>query len=313
MEAGQIEAEIPPATQGTITKQELAELVLTDEEKQQVQNGTNILIRLVVEDANGSVEETDRTAVEAARGDYQVGQYLDISLLKIVNDADPQIISETKAKLRITIAIADVLKNTADAVTREYAVLRVHNGESSVLEDIDSDADTITIESDRFSTYAIIYKDSQKSGEDNGGDSGSVSGGDSGPVSGGDNGGGSGTDGGNGNNSGSSGEKGNAVNNDDSIAPVQNRDREPKTGDLTPLEIYATLSMVAAFSYLAIYFSSDGRGLKEEEKKKLVSKLIGWARQGGKVRKMLALAAIFLLLLYYHGIVRKMSLESKEA
>lgn len=313
VEAGQIEAEIPPATQGTITKQELAELVLTDEEKQQVQNGTNILIRLVVEDANGSVEETDRTAVEAARGDYQVGQYLDISLLKIVNDADPQIISETKAKLRITIAIADVLKNTADAVTREYAVLRVHNGESSVLEDIDSDADTITIESDRFSTYAIIYKDSQKSGEDNGGDSGSVSGGDSGPVSGGDNGGGSGTDGGNGNNSGSSGEKGNAVNNDDSIAPVQNRDREPKTGDLTPLEIYATLSMVAAFSYLAIYFSSDGRGLKEEEKKKLVSKLIGWARQGGKVRKMLALAAIFLLLLYYHGIVRKMSLESKEA
>lgn len=103
------------------------------------------------------------------------------------------------------------------------------------------------------------------------------------------------------------------MNNDDSIAPVQNRDREPKTGDLTPLEIYATLSMAAAFSYLALYFLSDGRGLKEEGKKKLVSKLIGWARQGGKARKILALAAIFLLLLYYHGIARKMSLESKEA
>lgn len=334
VEAGQIDAEIQkgenaPATQVAITKQELVELVLTDEEKQQVQNGTNILIRLVVEDATDSVEETDQMTVDTARGNYQVGQYLDISLLKIVNGGDPSAIAETKTKLRITIAIPDALRNTEDTVKREFAVLRVHNGESSVLEDIGNDVDAITIETDRFSTYAIIYKDTKKpvdggdsgdggtvSGGDNGGGDGTVSGGDSGggdgTVSGGDN-GGSGSDGGDGNGGGSSDVKGDAVNNDDSKAPVPVRDREPKTGDITPLAIYATLSMIAGFSYLVLVFSSNGRGLKEEEKKKLVSQLIGWARRGGRTRKILALAAIFFLLLYYHGIVRKMLLETKEA
>lgn len=343
-EEGKIDTEIvkgdnTPNTSVAVTEQELAELVLTDEEKELVQKGTDILICLVVEDANDSVEETDRAAVDAARGDYQVGQFLDISLLKSVNGGNPSAVSETKGKLQITIAIPDAMKNTEDTVTREFAVLRVHNGESSVLEDIGSDADAITIETDRFSTYAIIYKDTKKpvdggdsgdsgtgdggngsgggtvSGGDNNGGDGTVSGGDNngggGTVSGGDN-GGSGSDGGDGNGGGSSDEKGDAVNNDDSKAPAPVRDREPKTGDITPLAIYATLSMIAGFSYLVLVFSSNGRGLKEEQKKKLVSQMIGWAQRGGKARRILALAAIFFLLLYYHGIARKMSLEMRE-
>lgn len=344
-EEGKIESEIvkgenAPDTSVAATEQELVELVLTDEEKELVQKGTDILIRLVVEDANDSVEETDRAAVDAARGDYQVGQFLDISLLKSVNGGNPSAVSETKRKIQITIAIPEALKNTEDTVTREFAVLRVHNGEGSVLEDIGSDADAITIETDRFSTYAIIYKDTRKpvedsgneggdsgigDGDNNGGGGGTVSGGDngggSGTVSGGDNGGGSetGNDGGNsggsgtGNDSGgNSEEKGDAVNNDNSIVSSPIRDHEPKTGDITPLAIYATLSMIAGLSYLVLVFSSNGRGLREEQKNKLVSQMIGWAQQGGKVRRILALAAIFFLLLYYHGIVRKVSLETRE-
>lgn len=40
-------------------------------------------------------------------------------------------------------------------------MIRVHDGVATILKDLDTDANTITIETDRFSTYAIAYQDKQ--------------------------------------------------------------------------------------------------------------------------------------------------------
>lgn len=53
-------------------------------------------------------------------------------------------------------------------------------------------------------------------------------------------------------------------------------------------------------------------GTPEETKKELVSRLVAWAKQGGKFRTYLALAAIFVLLVYYHSIGKKMCVEWEE-
>lgn len=87
---------------------------------------------------------------------------------------------------------------------------------------------------------------------------------------------------------------------------------EPVTGDFTPVEMYATLAMIAGFAYLFLYFAGDKHGMTEEEKKALTSRLIQWAKRGGRVRKVLAISAIFLLLLYYHSIGKKVELEWKQ-
>lgn len=87
---------------------------------------------------------------------------------------------------------------------------------------------------------------------------------------------------------------------------------KPVTGDFTPVEMYATLAMIAGFAYLFLYFAGDKHGMTEEEKKALTSRLIQWAKRGGRVRKMLAISAIFLLLLYYHSIGKKVDLEWKQ-
>ncbi len=88
------------------------------------------------------------------------------------------------------------------------------------------------------------------------------------------------------------------------------KDDEPKTGDAAPIELYATLTMIAGFAYLLLYFTDRKRGMSEETKNELVSWLVGWAKQGGRIRKCLALAAIFVLLVYYHSIGKK-SMENK--
>ncbi len=252
-----------PETSLSMPEKELENMLLTEAERQQVAGGVNIRIILTVEDAGERVSEEDRAAVDGALGSYAVGQYLDISLFKIVGESQNRI-PETSGKIRITIAVPENLK-AADGV-QEYAVMRVHNGEVSVLQDLDSDADTITIETDRFSTYVIVYQDMAKAE--------------------------------------SSDSAQNTGNTGNAASP---KDNEPKTEDSarTKIGIYATLAMVSGFGYLALYFADESHGMTEEEKKALTARLIRWARRGGRFRRILAIAVIFVILFYYHSIGRK--------
>jgi len=54
----------------------------------------------------------------------------------------------------ITFELSEGLRGKA-----EYSVIRVHNGTATVLRDLDSAPDTVTIETDKFSTYALTYKE----------------------------------------------------------------------------------------------------------------------------------------------------------
>ncbi len=86
---------------------------------------------------------------------------------------------------------------------------------------------------------------------------------------------------------------------------------EPKTGDGSPVKIYATAAMIAGFGYLLLYFEGEN-GITEQEKEEILSRLVSWAKQGGKARRYLGLAIIFLFLAYYHSIGKSVSVEWKE-
>ncbi len=245
-----------PETTISMSETDLANVVLTEEEKQQAKNGLDIRILLTVTDAGDSVSEEEKTATESALGSYEMGQYLDISLFKVIGETQNRI-TETAGMIQITIAIPEGLKNTDSAGKREYMIIRVHNGEIQTLADKDNDADTITIETDRFSTYALAYKDSP-------------------------------------------------------LEQENEKDTEPKTGDNEPIRWYATLAMIAGFAYLLLYFADGAHGMTEKEKRKLVERIIHWAHRGGRIRRLPALAAIFLLLVYYHGIGKKIAVRWQE-
>ncbi len=83
---------------------------------------------------------------------------------------------------------------------------------------------------------------------------------------------------------------------------------EPKTGENTFVKVFATLGMVAGFSYLLLYFNSGEGGITEGEKEEIVSRLVRWARKG-KLRKYPALLLISVFLVYYHSIGRSVNDE----
>lgn len=97
----------------------------------------------------------------------------------------------------------------------------------------------------------------------------------------------------------------------DSRTDDKSKDNEPKTGDDTPFALYAALAMISGLAYVMLYFADRRRGMTKERKQELVAGIVGWAKSGGRMRRAFALAAIFIILVYYHSI-GKTCVEWKE-
>ena len=110
--------------------------------------------------------------------------------------------------------------------------------------------------------------------------------------------------------SGSSNDTGNIFQNADTAVANTSWTPEPKTGDGISTMTYATIAMILGFTYLILLFS-ERHGMTEETRKELLSRLVVWSKNGGKLRRMLALAGIFLLTAYYHSIGKQVA-EEKE-
>ena len=88
--------------------------------------------------------------------------------------------------------------------------------------------------------------------------------------------------------------------------------KPPMTGDTARVQVYATLAMIAGMLYLLLYFADGSIGMTEEEKNKLVSRLIGWAKGRNIIVRYAAIAAVFMLLLVYHSFGRKVEADFGE-
>ena len=135
---------------------------ITADELVQIANGASVDIVLTVKEAN-VLDEVKTAMAQAAKG-YTIGQYLDISLFKYMtvngNRQPGAALRTTKNALTISVAVPDALINTNSAVNRTYCIVRRHDGAITVLDAaFDAASKTLTFKTDRFSIYAIAYKD----------------------------------------------------------------------------------------------------------------------------------------------------------
>lgn len=160
------EGTVPPATLLTNKAELLAMLVdsgdITADELAQIADGANVDIALTVKEANVSAEI--KTAMAQAAKGCTIGQYLDISLFKYmtVNGSQQACVAlhTTKDALTISVVVPDALIHTDSAVNRTYCIVRNHEGTITVLDAaFDAASKTLTFKTDRFSDYAIAYKD----------------------------------------------------------------------------------------------------------------------------------------------------------
>lgn len=101
-------------------------------------------------------QEAKKTAGENARL-----VYFSAELFRQIGESVERI-SEPGAKIRLIIRIPDELVNTDSTISREYFILRMHDGELTVLNgSFDKDTREYTFETDKFSDYAIVCKDTR--------------------------------------------------------------------------------------------------------------------------------------------------------
>lgn len=141
-----------------ISRDEVIDLLIenkkiTANELSEVAEGKKIEIVLEVKEAQAN------ELIETSTKGYKVGKYLDITLYKSVNGTSESIHELTK-KLKISIELPTELINKDKTITRTYFIARSHNGKVDILEtNYDEKTNKLTFETDKFSDYAIIYKD----------------------------------------------------------------------------------------------------------------------------------------------------------
>lgn len=144
-----------------ISRDEVIDLLIenkeiTANELSEVAEGKKIEIVLEVKEA-----QTNELIETNTKG-YKVGKYLDITLYKSVNGTNESIHELTK-KLKISIELPTELINKDKTITRTYFIARSHNGKVDILEtNYDEKTNKLTFETDKFSDYAIIYKDKKE-------------------------------------------------------------------------------------------------------------------------------------------------------
>ena len=132
-------------------------LSLTDAE---VAQGVNVW--LDVQDMSASVPQTDKTLIQNTSGDYTVGLYLDINLFKKVGSNDATKVTETNGKVKASIVIPESLWKSG----RIFEIIRVHDGVATAIAGTyDENTHVFTFETDKFSTYALAYKDPASSSD----------------------------------------------------------------------------------------------------------------------------------------------------
>ena len=144
-----------------ISRDEVIDLLIenkkiTANELSEVAEGKKIEIVLEVKEAQAN------ELIETSTKGYKVGKYLDITLYKSVNGTSESIHEFTK-KLKISIELPTELINKDKTITRTYFIARSHNGKVDILEtNYDEKTNKLTFETDKFSDYAIIYKDKKE-------------------------------------------------------------------------------------------------------------------------------------------------------
>ena len=139
----------------------------TQVEINKITNGASASVTLDVKSTDSNVSDADKQAVADAiaklKGSYKVGAYFDISVIKNVGGVSSQV-SNLTAPVKITMTLDDSLINTDAAMHREYMVIRVHGDEIDALDaTFDPATKQLSFYSDKFSTYAVVYKDTYAS------------------------------------------------------------------------------------------------------------------------------------------------------
>lgn len=137
------------------------DIPFTEQDYLMLENGYDMNINLIVKvETPTNVPELEKQLLTEKTNEIKetFAQYIDIELIKTINSISENI-HETNHPVKIIIEIPEEYRKE----NREYTLLRAHDGVVDVMfSGRPEDGWTISFYTDKFSTYALIYKDTEE-------------------------------------------------------------------------------------------------------------------------------------------------------
>lgn len=137
---------------------------LTQDEQDAIIAGEDLEIILKLEDTTVEVDtaEKEDIAEKLAEKEFEgkkLGTFLDINLIKKIGNTETKV-TNTTGMLKLTFEVPEGLINTDATINRTYTIVRNHEGKVEFLKaEFNKETNQLTFETDKFSTYAVIYED----------------------------------------------------------------------------------------------------------------------------------------------------------
>ena len=136
---------------------------ISSDDSELIKDGAECIVKVKVTDSE--LTEDELSAAESIIGEYSIGSVMDVRITKHIVQEDninKENIYQLERPIRLVFDIPEYLYSES----RNYAVMRHHiteNGVScDILYDMDNSRKTVTVSTDRFSSYSIIYNEMEK-------------------------------------------------------------------------------------------------------------------------------------------------------
>lgn len=145
-----------------------ADGIFTADEKIAIENGADARVWLEISAIN--IADADKQSMEAEAqkimgSDISKVLYFDADLFKSVTKdgtTTKSQITEPGTDIEVSVSLPESLVQADSTISRAYKIIRLHNGEVDSFDAaFDKETGTLTFKTDRFSTYAIAYTDTQ--------------------------------------------------------------------------------------------------------------------------------------------------------
>ena len=151
---------------GDITSQlgTILEACFTEKELDRVQKGENVEVRFVVKLMKEEISQEEKEQIQSAYQQFaekitglHVADSYNIVIERKIGDSEWEPVHELNKDLDIVVDIPKELRKE----NRTYYLMRNHEGVCTLLTDKDEALYTITVSTSQFSTYVIVYTDTE--------------------------------------------------------------------------------------------------------------------------------------------------------
>ena len=140
----------------------VTKLQLTEEEKALIEQGADMKIVFKLSDIGATINTPEKEAIFKALTNEKIAVFLDIQLVKQIANSSVNV-QKLNDLIKVTVELPAELVNKDGNIKRSYSVLRYHDGDETKVTTLNAKFDettgTLTFDTDRFSTYAIVYSD----------------------------------------------------------------------------------------------------------------------------------------------------------